>query len=77
MLEERPNGNWGKYTFRGKLIFNQAAWKGCLKIMKQLWADGINLKSLGRLVLNQYHVELNLWKIRDPRLFIGVSGPPS
>lgn len=72
---KRPNGNWGKYTFRGKFIFNQAAWKGCLKIMKQLWADGINLKSLGRLVLNQYHAELNFWKIRDPRLFTGVSDP--
>ena len=78
---KRPNGNWGKYTFRGKFIFNQAAWKGCLKIMKQLWALGINLKSLGRLVLNQSHVKLNFWKIRDPRLFTpvihitGVSDP--
>ena len=69
---KRPNGNWGKYTFRGKFIFNQVAWKDCLKIMKQLWADGINLKSLVRLVLNQYHVKLNFRKIRDSRLFTPV-----
>lgn len=68
VCREIPNGNWQKYTFRGKFIFNQTAWKGWFKKMKQLWADGINLKTLGRLILNQYHVQLNFRKIKGPRI---------